>query len=145
MTEIYMDEEDSTYPDYMYDFLRYLYIGGASCFTDENVIPLILLAEKYLVKGLVERATLYMTKRLDKLDSDHSVLWYRFALESQLEPLLSTCIRYIGQNFDTLSSEGKLRSLDAEHLLHLQAYLFTCQLRRLPDNLIKCCMCKNCH
>ena len=94
------------------EFLQFLYTWQVQL-NEENVIPLALLSDKYLVKDL---ATLCINFMVAEVCSENAIPWFRFALKYNVERLYNECIKFISLNFEHFHQNGKLSELDTNEL-----------------------------
>lgn len=81
--------------------------------SEENVIPLALLADKYLVKDL---AALCISFLVEEVCNENAIPWFRFALKYNVEKLYNKCITYVSHNFEHFHQSGKLMELEVSEL-----------------------------
>ncbi|KAJ8305089.1 hypothetical protein KUTeg_017358 [Tegillarca granosa] len=94
-------------------FLKFFYTSEV-VFTEENVVPLLLLADKYMVKELARLGIGYM---VSVLDSENVLPWYKFSLKFNIDNLYTKCVSYISHNLEEFINQGKLVELDVDQLL----------------------------
>lgn len=81
---------------------------------EENVVFLVLLLDKYLVKDLVVLCVSYM---VEEVCIENVILWFRFFLKYNVERLFNECIRFISYNFEYFYYSGKLVELDINEMV----------------------------
>ncbi|XP_062613167.1 kelch-like protein 7 [Saccostrea cucullata] len=94
------------------EFLEFLYTWKVKL-NEENVIPLGLLADKYLVKDL---ASLCVDFMVAEVCSENAIPWFRFSLKYDVDALYDKCITYISHNFEHFNNSGKLVELETSEL-----------------------------
>lgn len=95
------------------EFLEFLYIWRVRL-NEENVVFLVLLLDKYLVKDLVVLCVSYM---VEEVCIENVILWFRFFLKYNVERLFNECIRFISYNFEYFYYSGKLVELDINEMV----------------------------
>ncbi|ELT91232.1 hypothetical protein CAPTEDRAFT_195973 [Capitella teleta] len=78
----------------------------------ENILPLLILYDKYLVKEHKEVCVQYMT---NNVNISNAVSWYKFALDFSMHEVMLHCQQVICANFAELSQD-RLFVLDVDAL-----------------------------
>lgn len=96
---------------YMYYFLRslrkyssfrYIYTGSVGLTTD-NVLPILLLADKYSIPSLGEACVEYMTRHIvESPDTNRTLSWYQYSKMTANDLLVDKCRKFILSNFDII-------------------------------------------
>lgn len=94
------------------EFLEFLYTWRVRL-NEENVVPLALLSDKYLVKDLAALCVSYM---VEEVCTENAIPWLRFSLKYNVERLFNECIRFISHNFEHFHHSGKLMELDTNEM-----------------------------
>ncbi|KAH3725252.1 BTB/POZ domain-containing protein 17-like [Dreissena polymorpha] len=83
-------------------FLRYIYTGGVSLTTD-NVLPILLLADKYNIPALGQTCVEYMLHHVvENPDTNRTLSWYQYAKITANTLLVDKCRKFILSNFDII-------------------------------------------
>ena len=106
-------EETTTCQRHFPAFLKSLYTQEI-VLDEENVIPILMLADKYIVSCLIKECTNYM---IDNLNFTNTIHWYKFALDYNLQRLRTQVTNYIKLNFSALKS--KMLHLKKDQILEI--------------------------
>ena len=99
------------------DFLRYLYRGTIQL-SHYNVLPVLMLADKYNVSDLTDLCTRYMCKHMVSLvHYNHAATWLQYAELCGHDHLTKTCRNFITWNFHKVMSTSDFLYIDKDLLL----------------------------
>lgn len=99
--EIKLTEEEECIPVFSI-FLKYLYSGSIGLTTD-NVLPILLLADKYSVPALSVVCVEYMTRHIvESPDTNRTLSWYQYSKMTGNSLLVDKCRKFILSNFDII-------------------------------------------
>ncbi|XP_030846897.1 kelch-like protein 25 [Strongylocentrotus purpuratus] len=107
--------EEECCEEFFGDFLKFLYTASVDL-TKENVLPLALLADKYLVKELRELCDEFIRDKQN--DAQEVVTFIRSALKLGMHETVEVCLQSLLCNFSFLKPD-QLLSLKGEHLIYL--------------------------
>eukprot|EP00057_Strongylocentrotus_purpuratus_P002869 XP_003725408.1 PREDICTED: kelch-like protein 41b [Strongylocentrotus purpuratus] len=107
--------EEECCEEFFGDFLKFLYTASVDL-TKGNVLPLALLADKYLVKELRELCDEFI--RDNQNDAQEVVTFIRSALKFGMREIVKVCLQSLLCNFSVLTPD-QLLSLESEHLISL--------------------------
>lgn len=81
---------------------RYLYTGCVSLTTD-NVLPILLLADKYNISSLSQTCIEYMLHHVvESPDTNRTLSWYQYGKMTANALLVDKCRKFILSNFDII-------------------------------------------
>ena len=81
------------------EFLQYIYTGRVPL-TQDTVLPLLMLADKYNVVDLMQVCCGYMTVHfVSTTRNNRSVSWYQYAVHTGHRHIADTCRHFIVNNF----------------------------------------------
>lgn len=99
--EIPLTEEDECVRIFP-QFLRYMYTGSVGL-TTNNVLPILLLADKYSVPTLGQVCVDYMMHHIvESPDTNRTLSWYQYAKITGNDLLVDRCRKFILSNFDII-------------------------------------------
>lgn len=97
--EISLSEEDECEPVFGH-FLKYIYTGIVDLTTD-NVLPVLLLADKYSIPALQEACVEYMMRHIvESPDTNRTLSWCQYSRMTGNKLLAESCTKFILSNFD---------------------------------------------
>ena len=100
-------------------FMQYLYCGCIRL-THYNVLPVLMLADKYNVCDLREICVIFMeTHIVCVLQHNHAVSWFQYANVCGHRQLAKTCYNFIKWNFHKVCSTEDFCSLEYDYLIKL--------------------------
>ncbi|KAL4233057.1 BTB/POZ domain-containing protein 17 [Mactra antiquata] len=116
--EITLTEVEECIPVFFH-FLRYMYTGSVGLTTD-NVLPILLLADKYCMPALSNTCVEYMTCHIvQSPDTNRTLSWYQYAKMTGNSILVDKCRKFILSNFDII-----LKTSDWTELLRTEVVEF---------------------
>lgn len=81
---------------------RYIYTGSVGLTTD-NVLPILLLADKYSIPALGQACVEYMTRHtVESPDTNRTLSWYQYSKMTGNDLLVDKCRKFILSNFDII-------------------------------------------
>jgi hypothetical protein len=96
---------------------RYVYTCRVKL-TMDNVLGLLVLADKYNVSDLKDSCAAYMTRHLvGPADWCRAVVWYQYALACNSTSLQQACLDYIVLNADVVVQSSHWVCLDVDNLV----------------------------
>ncbi|OWF39046.1 kelch-like protein 24 [Mizuhopecten yessoensis] len=106
-------EENCLMEEVFEQVLEFLYTWQIT-FCEENITPLLMLADKYMIEDLIALGIKYM---VENLSQENVIPWYKFALQFNIEALYNKCVTYLGTKFDIFFSNGELIKLEVDELM----------------------------
>lgn len=116
-----------------------MYCGYVSLDTD-NVLPMLLLADKYEIPALRESCIAYMLRHVvESPDSNRTLTWYQYAKMTGEAGLMDECSKFILSNFDIilktadwleLTQQEMVEFLQSSNMVILSEVLLWSELRR---------------
>ncbi|XP_064641660.1 BTB/POZ domain-containing protein 17-like [Lineus longissimus] len=98
-------------------FLRYLYTGVIQL-THDNVLPLLILGDKYFIADLSQICVNYMCEHIvSDINHNRAVSWYRYAVLKEDKRLAGTCKDFITWNFHKVLSTVQYLQMEADELI----------------------------
>ena len=98
-------------------FIRFLYLGTISL-SHTDVLPILMLADKYNVVDLREICTQYMMNHVvTTIRQNHAVSWYQYARLCGHGELASICLDFISYNFHKVICTEDFMELEKENLV----------------------------
>ena len=121
------------------DFLRYLYTGKIQ-FDFCNMLPLVILSDKYNVKSLLKIGLQFMMDNMGiACKKNQLVSWLQFSMASGQKQLEEECLNFTKWNFNVVSNATDFSSIEPdlmillleshEIVIHDEFELFVCLLR----------------
>ncbi|CAH1780313.1 unnamed protein product [Owenia fusiformis] len=99
-------------------FLKYMYTGSIQL-THTNVLPLLILADKYIVKDLADLCTNYMCEHIvSTVELNHAVSWLQYSQRSFHVKLTEACRLFILHNFQKVISTSDFCEMDIGTLVN---------------------------
>lgn len=81
---------------------RYMYAGSIGL-TTNNVLPILLLADKYSVSTLEQVCVTYMMHHIvESPDTNRTLSWYQYAKMTRNVLLVDRCKKFILSNFNII-------------------------------------------
>ncbi|XP_008195211.1 BTB/POZ domain-containing protein 17 isoform X1 [Tribolium castaneum] len=128
-------------------FLEYFYTGKI-LITHTNVMPILALADKYIVKGLSRLCVDYMCKHVPHAASHNQLfLWLQYSIPCGHNEVGEKCQNYIKWNLESIANTPDFSNIDAEMLIQLlqendvivynEMVLYNCVVRWLDLQKIK--------
>jgi len=114
-------KESSACANCFEDFLRYFYTGKIQLdFT--KIIPLVSLADKYNVCGLLKLGLDFMERNVAVAAKRHQLItWYQFAADSGRHELAEKAGKFIRNNFEIAADTVDFGSLSFDQILKIAA------------------------
>ncbi|ERL87020.1 hypothetical protein D910_04422 [Dendroctonus ponderosae] len=124
-----------------YTFLEYFYTGKIHI-THTNVMPILALADKYLVKSLTRICIMYMCRHVPHA-AYHNQLssWLQYSSICDHQRILSSCRNFFKWNFETVASTSDYTNFDCDTfvmviksddvVVHNEMMLYNCVVRWL--------------
>lgn len=106
-------EENCQMEEVFAQFFEFLYTWKIT-FNEENITPLLMLADKYMVEGLIRLGITYM---IENLSQENVVPWYKFSLQFNIDALYKKCVTFLGTNFDVFFANRELVKLEVSELM----------------------------
>nr|XP_006819484.1 PREDICTED: BTB/POZ domain-containing protein 17-like [Saccoglossus kowalevskii] len=97
------------------DFLKFLYTNRIFI-SDDTVIPLRTLADKYMVQRLSNLCIDYMCR---ELNCDNVIGWDQYATKFSIKRLSFECLGFMQQNIDLLIDSKKFLNLDIDQFVKI--------------------------
>ncbi|XP_045197983.2 BTB/POZ domain-containing protein 17-like isoform X2 [Mercenaria mercenaria] len=114
--EIKLTEEEECVPVFSL-FLRYIYTGSVGLTTD-NVLPILLLADKYCIPALSVACVEYMTRHIvESPDTNRTLSWYQYSKMTGNTLLVDKCRKFILSNFDIILKTADWMDLSKEEVI----------------------------
>ncbi|XP_028140055.1 kelch-like protein 4 isoform X1 [Diabrotica virgifera virgifera] len=128
-------------------FLEYFYTGKIMI-THTNVMPILALADKYMVKSLSRICISYMCKHVPHAVYHNQLFsWWQYATACGHNVVFETCQNYIKRNFEIVANTPDFCNFDINmfsHILeqndivvHNEIVLYNCAVRWLDLQRIK--------
>ncbi|KAK9884631.1 hypothetical protein WA026_007471 [Henosepilachna vigintioctopunctata] len=128
-------------------FLEYFYTGKL-LITHTNVMPILALADKYIVKGLSRICLQYMCNHVPHASSHNQLFtWLQYAQSCGHNDITKICQDYIKWNFQLVANTPDFSNIDPETLLYLlkqndlvvynEMMLYNCVVRWLDLQKVK--------
>ncbi|CAG0894860.1 unnamed protein product [Cyprideis torosa] len=112
-------EEDPICIDVFHDFLQYFYTGTVDL-NPGNALPILMLAEKYLVKELMDAVYDYMSSNIVGASRlGHLTSWWTYLTLVKNTGLTDRLNAFLTSNFELISSSPDFFSVDADSLEEL--------------------------
>ncbi|CAH1373990.1 hypothetical protein MTP99_015357 [Tenebrio molitor] len=100
-------------------FLEYFYTGKI-LITHTNVMPILALADKYIVKGLSRLCVQYMCKHVPHAASHNQLfLWLQYSIPCGHVEVAEKCQNYIKWNIESIANTPDFSNIDTEMLIKL--------------------------
>ncbi len=100
------------------DFLRYLYTGMVHL-NHFNVLPVLMLADKYNVCDLRELAIEYMCSHIvSMIPYNHAVSWFQYGSLCGHRRLTAVCNDFISMNFHKVTATDDFLRMEKDVLVH---------------------------
>nr|CAI5859304.1 unnamed protein product [Callosobruchus analis] len=130
-------------------FLEYFYTGKI-LITHTNVMPILALADKYIVKGLSRVCLSYMCKHVPHAASHNQLFsWLQYSTACGHTKVFETCQNYIKWNFEAVANTPDFSNFDIDMFIrilqqndivvHNEMVLYNCVTRWLELQKIKIC------
>nr|CAH7745022.1 unnamed protein product [Callosobruchus chinensis] len=130
-------------------FLEYFYTGKI-LITHTNVMPILALADKYIVKGLSRVCLSYMCKHVPHAASHNQLFsWLHYSTACGHTKVFETCQNYIKWNFEAVANTPDFSNFDIDMFIrilqqndivvHNEMVLYNCVTRWLELQKIKIC------
>ncbi|KAJ8953749.1 hypothetical protein NQ318_015405 [Aromia moschata] len=128
-------------------FLEYFYTGKI-LITHTNVMPILALADKYIVKSLSRVCISYMCKHVPHAASHNQLFsWLQYSTACCHGKVFETCQNYIKWNFESVANTPDFSNFDVnmfikilqqnDIVVHNEMVLFNCLVRWLELQKIK--------
>lgn len=128
-------------------FLEYFYTGKI-LITHTNVMPILALADKYMVKGLSRVCVSYMCKHIPHAASHNQLFsWLQYSTACCHGKVYDTCQNYIKWNFESVANTPDYSNFDVDLFInilqqndivvHNEMVLYNCVVRWLELQEIK--------
>ncbi|XP_060580004.1 BTB/POZ domain-containing protein 17-like isoform X2 [Ruditapes philippinarum] len=114
--EIKLTEEEECIPVFSL-FLRYIYSGSVGLTTD-NVLPILLLADKYCIPALSTACVEYMTRHIvESPDTNRTLSWYQYSKMTGNSLLVDKCRKFILSNFEIILKTADWMDLSKDEVV----------------------------
>lgn len=99
------------------EFLAYLYTGRIEV-NQQNVLPLLVLADKYNINDLVSLAVDYMVSHIvNAAEKELVVSWLQYTLDTGHRAVAAACFDFICWNFELVSDKGDFITFECDVLV----------------------------
>lgn len=128
-------------------FLEYFYTGKI-LITHTNVMPILALADKYIVKGLSKLCLQYMSQHVPHAASHNQLFaWLHYSMSCGHIEVTNICQNYIKWNFESVANSPDFSNIEPELLILLlkdndivvynEMVLYNCIVRWLDLQQVK--------
>ncbi|XP_023023367.2 transport and Golgi organization 10 isoform X1 [Leptinotarsa decemlineata] len=134
---------------YFHMFLEYFYTGKI-LITHTNVMPILALADKYIVRSLTRTCLNYMCKHVPHASSHNQLFsWLQYSMVCGHQKVFDTCQNFIKWNFESVANTPDFSNFDidtfvrilqqSDIVVHNEMVLYNCVVRWLDLQKIKLC------